>query len=70
MASHPLGLTQKDVFAAYCAELVIAMPDDIDAVYLCHHSAMVAEHLDDADGYIAREIRKQSRVKSTDCDDA
>ncbi len=59
MASRPLGPIQKDVFEAYCAEVVIALPDDIDAVYLCHHGAMVAEHLDDADGYIARKIRNK-----------
>ena len=59
MASRPLGPIQKDVFEAYCAEIIVGLPEDIDAVYLCHHGAMIAEHLDDADGYIAREIRKR-----------
>ncbi len=59
MASRPLGPIQKDVFDAYCAEVLTSLPKDIDAVYLCHHGAMVAEHLDDPDGYIAKEIRKK-----------
>ena len=59
MASRPLGPIQKDVFDSYCAEVLVALTDDIDAIYLCHHGAMVAEHLDDADGYIAREIRRK-----------
>ena len=59
MASRPLGPIQKDIFEAYCAEVIVDLPEDIDAVYLCHHGAMIAEHLDDADGYIAREIRKK-----------
>ena len=59
MASRPLGPIEKDVFEAYCAEVIADLPDDIDAVYLCHHGAMVAEHLDDADGYIAKEIRNK-----------
>lgn len=59
MASRPLGPIRKDVFDAYCSEVLTALPEDIDAIYLCHHGAMVAEHIDDADGYIAREIRNK-----------
>ena len=59
MASRPLGPIQKAVFDEYCSEALDALTDDIDAIYLCHHGAMVAEHLDDPDGYIAREIRKK-----------
>ena len=59
MASRPLGPIQKDVFDAYCSEALSALTDDVDAVYLCHHGAMVAEHLDDPDGYIVKEIRNK-----------
>jgi len=59
MASRPLGPIKKDVFDAYCSEVLTALPEDIDAVYLCHHGAMVAEHIDDADGFIAKEIRNK-----------
>ena len=64
MASRPLGPIQKAVFDEYCSEALDALTDDIDAIYLCHHGAMVAEHLDDPDGYIAREIRKKLGQKS------
>ena len=64
MASRPLGPIQKAVFDEYCSEALHTLTDDIDAIYLCHHGAMVAEHLDDPDGYIAKEIRKKLGQKS------
>ena len=50
MASRPLGPIPTDVFEAYCAEVVVAFPEDIYTVYLCQHGDMVAENIEDADG--------------------
>ena len=57
MASRPLGVVQKAVFESYCAEAISQLDESFDAVYLCHHGAMVAEHLHDPDGVIAEMIR-------------
>jgi len=57
MASRPLGVVQKEVFESYCAEAITQLDESYDAVYLCHHGAMVAEHLHDPDGVIAEKIR-------------
>ena len=57
MASRPLGVVQKAVFKSYCAEVISQLDESFDAVYLCHHGAMVAEHLHDPDGAIAEMVR-------------
>ena len=57
MASRPLGVVQKAVFESYCAEVISQLDESFDAVYLCHHGAMVAEHLHDPDGAIAEMVR-------------
>ncbi|MEK9849643.1 MAG: M81 family metallopeptidase [Candidatus Puniceispirillum sp.] len=57
MASRPLGVVQKQVFEDYCADVISQLDESYDAVYLCHHGAMVAEHLHDPDGVIAERIR-------------
>ena len=57
MASRPLGVVQKAVFESFCAETISKLDESFDAVYLCHHGAMVAEHLHDPDGAIAEMAR-------------
>jgi microcystin degradation protein MlrC len=57
MASRPLGLIQKDAFEAFCNEAISQLDDSFDAVYLCQHGAMAAEHLHDPDGFIAEQTR-------------
>ena len=56
-ACHPKGPVEEAVFDAYWAEIAAALPSDLDAVYLCHHGAMVATHLDDPDGELAARVR-------------
>ena len=57
MASRPLGVVREAVFKSYCAEAISQLDESFDAVYLCHHGAMVAEHLHDPDGAIAEMAR-------------
>ncbi len=58
-ASHPAGPVREAVFARVvdrlCAQLAAAGP--VDAVYICNHGAMVAEHLDDPDGALMAAVR-------------
>ena len=49
-ACHPHGPVQEDVFEAYWQSVEAGLDQPLDAVYLCHHGAMVATHLDDPDG--------------------
>ena len=58
-ASHPLGPIRRDVFEGFCNKIVGALDDNLDAVYLCLHGAMVAEHLDDPDGELLARIRNR-----------
>ena len=58
-ASHPLGPIRKDVFEEFCDKILGALDDSLDAVYLCLHGAMVAEHLDDPDGEVLTRIRSK-----------
>ena len=58
-ASHPLGPIRKEVFEDFCNRILGALDDGLDAVYLCLHGAMVAEHLDDPDGEVLERIRKK-----------
>ena len=57
MASRPLGVVQCEVFENFCAEVISRLDPSYEAVYLCHHGAMVAEHLHDPDGVIAEKVR-------------
>ena len=58
-AAQPSGPVTRDAFERIAfillEDLAAAMP--IDAVYLDLHGAMVAEHLDDADGELLRRVR-------------
>ena len=58
-ASHPLGPIRRDVFEGFCEKIISALDDNLDAVYLCLHGAMVAEHLDDPDGELLARIRRK-----------
>ncbi|MEM9063008.1 MAG: M81 family metallopeptidase [Pseudomonadota bacterium] len=57
-ACHPHGPVQQEVFEAYWQTVAAGLQEPVDAVYLCHHGAMVATHLDDPDGEIAARVRK------------
>lgn len=56
-ACHPNGPVEEDVFEEYAEAIVKGLDEPVDAVYLCHHGAMVATHLDDPDGELARRVR-------------
>lgn len=57
-ACHPHGPVEEAVFEEYAATVTDALArDPVDAVYLCHHGAMVATHLDDPDGELCRRVR-------------
>ena len=58
-ASHPAGPVEREVFERAVttmeARLIAAGP--VDAVYICNHGAMVAEHLHDPDGEVFARLR-------------
>ena len=56
-ACHPHGPVQEDVFEAYWQTVEGGLDEPLDAVYLCHHGAMVATHLDDPDGELMTRVR-------------
>ena len=58
-ASHPAGPVEEAVFeeAAGRMEALLGEAGPLDAVLICNHGAMVATHLDDPDGEIARRVR-------------
>jgi len=58
-SAQPSGHVTRDAFERISAMLVedLRAHGNIDAVYLDLHGAMVAEHLDDADGEILRRAR-------------
>lgn len=58
-ACHPYGPVEESVFNAYTKQILEALNQPLDAVYLCHHGAMVATHLDDPDGELAALVRKK-----------
>ncbi|MEO0829854.1 MAG: M81 family metallopeptidase, partial [Pseudomonadota bacterium] len=58
-ACHPHGPVEKEVFDAYLEEVLAGLEQPVDAVYLCHHGAMVATHLDDPDGVLADHVRSK-----------
>jgi len=61
-ACRPQGMVEESVFERYKAEILQALDEPVDAIYLCHHGAMVATHLDDPDGELARLIRQKVGV--------
>lgn len=58
-ACHPYGPVEQQVFERYSNKILAALDQPVDAVYLCHHGAMVATHLDDPDGELAARVRKK-----------
>jgi microcystin degradation protein MlrC len=60
-SAQPSGPVTRDAFERIAfillEDLAAAMP--VDAVYLDLHGAMVAEHLDDADGELLRRVRQR-----------
>ena len=56
-ACHPHGPVEEEVFEAYAEQALAGLSEPVDAVYLCHHGAMVATHLDDPDGELAARVR-------------
>jgi len=61
-ASHPAGPVREAVFQEVADKIVQTLTASIasgplDAVYLCNHGAMVAEHLHDPDGELVRLVR-------------
>lgn len=56
-ACHPHGPVEEEVFEAYSEQVLATLSEPVDAVYLCHHGAMVATHLDDPDGELAARVR-------------
>lgn len=58
-ACHPYGPVEEEVFEAYAEDVLAGLEQPVDAVYLCHHGAMVAAHLDDPDGVLAARIREK-----------
>ena len=59
-ASHPAGPVRREVFDRVLQGMLAGLQQTgpVDAVYLAHHGAMVAEHLDDPDGEIFEHVRE------------
>ena len=59
-SAQPSGHVTRDAFERISAMLLddLRVGGAVDAVYLDLHGAMVAEHLDDADGEILRRVRE------------
>lgn len=57
-ACHPHGPVEESVFEAYKQVILTGLNEPIDAVYLCHHGAMVATHLHDPDGELTAMVRE------------
>ncbi|MEK9854059.1 MAG: M81 family metallopeptidase, partial [Rhodobiaceae bacterium] len=58
-AAHPHGPVRESVFEHLADRMLGALDETVDAVYLCLHGAMVAEHLDDPDGELLARIRRK-----------
>ena len=58
-ASHPAGPVTEEVFEAIASrnEELLRGAGSLDAVYICNHGAMVAEHEDDPDGALIERVR-------------
>ncbi|WP_420414872.1 M81 family metallopeptidase [Roseibium sp.] len=59
-ASHPAGPVKQDVFDSICENIVRHLSENgpFDAVYICNHGAMVAEHSHDPDGDLMTRVRE------------
>ncbi|MCK0150843.1 M81 family metallopeptidase [Marivita sp. S6314] len=59
-ASHPAGPVRQDVIEEIIAtnEEMVRAAGQVDAVYICNHGAMVAEHDPDPDGLLMTRIRE------------
>ncbi len=59
-ASHPSGPVREAVFEEVAENIIDSLNSagPLDAVYLCNHGAMVAEHLHDPDGELVRRVRE------------
>ncbi len=59
-ASHPAGPVEREVFEAVIARNTELLRDagPLNAVYICNHGAMVAEHEDDPDGALIARVRE------------
>jgi microcystin degradation protein MlrC len=60
-SAQPSGRVTREAFEAICGLLLEGIADagSLDAVYLDLHGAMVAEHVDDADGEILTRVRQR-----------
>ena len=58
-SAQPSGRVTREAFEHVCQLLIHSLQNShgIDAVYLDLHGAMVAEHIDDADGEVLRRVR-------------
>lgn len=58
-ASHPAGPVEAGVFEEVASrnEALLREAGHLDAVYICNHGAMVAEHEDDPDGALIARVR-------------
>jgi microcystin degradation protein MlrC len=58
-SAQPSGRVTRDAFEHICALLLrqLQHAGHVDAIYLDLHGAMVAEHVDDADGEVLRRVR-------------
>ena len=58
-AAQPAGRVTREAFETISALLLARLADSVpcDAIYVDLHGAMVAEHLDDADGELLRRLR-------------
>lgn len=59
-SAQPSGRVTRDAYEHVCHMLLedLSTAGSLDAVYLDLHGAMVAEHLDDADGELLRRVRR------------
>ncbi len=59
-ASHPAGPVEQEVFERISDEIeaLLSAAGSLDAVYICNHGAMVAEHMHDPDGELMTRVRK------------
>ena len=58
--AEPAAHVTEDAFERMSALIIEGLTTKIpyDAVYLCHHGAMVTEHLEDAEGELIRRVRE------------
>ncbi|WP_035898874.1 M81 family metallopeptidase [Labrenzia sp. DG1229] len=59
-ASHPAGPVMQDIFERIVSDIVRQLTEDgpFDAIYICNHGAMVAEHCHDPDGILMERVRE------------